>query len=247
MSPSFRDGVWRGIPVLEFMDGSVPRAALTLRFDDPRPQDRVLCELQGLGPTLSLRQVHGDRILTEEAIEQGGVEGDGIFIQRAGVTSILQFADCYPVFFFGGVANPWCLSLHSGFAGTILNIVGAAAKFLRTLGKDDLSSVMAWIGPGIGCCCYSRCLDDRRTIKAMNKLDSHRYRIDSRMDMVYFDLMGVIKDQITAIGIPDKNIAVAGGCTACDDLRCFSYRKGDVKARMVLFSRIDHAIFVGKR
>lgn len=247
MPPFFRKGLWRGIPILEFMDGAVPLAALTLRFDDPCPQDQVISMLRSLGPTLSLKQVHGDRILDEETIAEGDIEGDGVFLQREGVISTLQFADCYPVFLSCDSPCPWRLSLHSGFAGTTLNVVASAANFLKRQGVNDFSPVMAWVGPGIGRCCYSRRLDDSHTTRAMSVLDPHRYRVIPQLGEVYFDLAGIIKGQLTSAGIPDYNIAVADTCTACGETCCFSYRRGDIRDRMVLFSRVDHAIFVEKK
>lgn len=237
MIPSFLISTGTNGDVLEFLEGDSVRGAMTLRSFDRRPQDDVIKSLSTLGTVISPRQVHGVDIVTDRDDIASRAFGDGVILTSGGYIGTIQVADCYPVLLSGSSPAPWRLLLHSGFKGTVDNIVLAGWRRLLEMMDVDVGLSRAWIGPGIGPCCYSRRIDDPWTDKAMCLLKSDFWRQDG--DSVWFDMAFAIRSQIEGLGIDPKNIAVHGECTLCNSFRYLSYRSGDKESRMVFFSSID--------
>jgi hypothetical protein len=135
--------------------------------------------------------------------------------------------------------NPfdWCLLVHSGFTGTCRGAVSEALRKIKgRTGMDRIEDCHAWIGPGIGGCCYSRKIEDPSTRSAMNILPGSSFRVEK--ERVFFDLRNAIITQLYDIGIPYENIYDTGICTSCSHPLGFSYRRGDREARSLLLARL---------
>lgn len=237
MIPSFRVSTGTNGDVLEFLEGNFVRGAMTLRSSDLRPQDNVIMSLSTLGTVISPRQVHGVDIVSDRDDLVSRPFGDGIILTSGGFIGTIQVADCYPVLLSGNSPAPWRLLLHSGFKGTVDNIVLAGWRRLLKTTDVDVELSRAWIGPGIGSCCYRRKSDDPWTDKAIRLLERKFWRRDG--NSVWFDMASAIRSQIEGLGIDPNNIAVHGECTLCNSSRYLSYRSGDKESRMVFFSSID--------
>lgn len=183
---------------------------------------------------ISPLQVHGNTVLTDGPFLPDRPEGDGIFLTEGDIVASIQVADCFPVLLSNGSGAPWRLALHSGFKGTIENIVASGWESARLKLKIDPQNAFAWIGPGIGPCCYSRKLDDFSTQRAIKAIDDKFFSCDG--NMVFFDLSSLIFHQLMELGIPSENIVSCPDCTSCREDRFFSYRKGWQKERMVLLT-----------
>jgi len=193
-------------------------------------------------PLLAPRQVHGVDIL--EAAPSWALparpEADGILLVSCDVEASLRFADCAPVLILPSEEwakenCPWALLLHSGYKGTVQNIVRAGLrKVEQAMGGEAAASASAWVGPCIGGKDYPRTLEEwtERGLAAFHpenvqELDGH----------YYFDLAGEIQRQLLECGLAPQNIFVSGLNTA-ETPECYSYRRGDKTDRMMLHVRL---------
>jgi len=214
-------------PVTEGAEGS-PEKAASLLFEDPVKTTFV-----------APLQRHGTAVIDAVPIWSlpARPEADSVFISRSGIWGSLRFADCFPVIVVSEKPFDWCLLVHSGFAGTCRGAVSKGLrKMLSTVGMARAEECHAWIGPGIGGCCYSRSLEDPSTMRAMACLPGDSFRVEN--GRVYFDLRNAIITQLYDMGIPINNITDTGICTSCSHPLCFSYRKGDRNARSLLLARL---------
>ena len=189
-------------------------------------------------------QVHGTAVLEGRPIwtfpqrpKADGVHLDRCFAPNGSVRGSLRFADCAPILLASSFPHPWVLMLHSGFKGTLFRIFPTAWLKIRSFyGELDPSRTFAWIGPSIGACCYTRKLTDPLAIKAMKEWEGHVTSKDGQL--AYFDLLGVIEEQIKGVGLPRENIYRMNLCTSCNRDSFYSYRAGDPDDRMVLIAKL---------
>lgn len=164
-------------------------------------------------------------------------EADAVFIRRSGIFGSLRFADCLPVVIVSENPFDWCLLIHSGFIGTLSGITPRVLNRIRKItGQEGLESSHAWIGPGIGFCCYFRKANDPLTLSGIRSLPSDCVKRDG--NRVYFDLSKATVTFLYDIGIPSTCIHDSGICTSCFPDLCHSYRKGDRDERSLLLARI---------
>ncbi len=242
MVPVFVDSSIAGVPALDLVLGSKKMGRITLRSEKENPQTSMLKLLQEDGHrVVSPIQVHGIKILEDGPVLPYRSEGDGILLTSYGLTGTIQVADCLPILLTGGHTSSWRLMLHSGFRGTVGNIVKSGWLSLTKLISVNPQEVFAWVGPGIGPCCYSRDLNDRWTESAREILSDEFYSL--RGDKVFFDLGSIVLSQLADLGIPSQNIAFCRGCTSCHSQKYLSYRMGAILDRMVLISGTSDATF----
>ncbi len=205
---------------------------------------RLEGELEG-DVVLAPWQVHGTAVLEgrpvwafPQRVKADGVLLDGCFDPDGRVRGSLRFADCAPILLASTFPHPWALMLHSGFKGTLLRIFSAAWQRIRSL-YDGLDPVrtFAWIGPSIGACCYTRKLTDPLAVRAVEEWVGHVPRVAEQL--AYFDLLGVIEEQIRNAGLPRENIYRMDHCTSCNRDSFYSYRAGDLDDRMMLIAKLN--------
>ena len=189
-------------------------------------------------PLLAPRQVHGVDIL--EAAPSWALparpEADGILLASFDVEASLRFADCAPVLVLPSeewvMGNcPWALLLHSGYKGTVQNIVSAGLqKVAQTLGREAVASASAWVGPCIAGEDYPRTLEawTERGLAAF-----HPENVREWEGHYHFDLAGEIQRQLLDGGLAPQRIFISGRNTATTP-ECYSYRRGDKTDRMML-------------
>lgn len=181
-------------------------------------------------------QVHGTHVIPSYSSFALPLrpEADGVLIDGSSDSmASLRFADCSPVILASDFPEPWMLLLHSGFVGTVKNIVSVSLAGLSE-NKPGCKGerIRAWIGPCICKKCYSRKMDDPSTKNAMEVFSPANYY--QKNGMVYFDIKGEIKRQLMQCGLPYDNIYEAEGCTFCNNDHYYSYRAGDKRERLFL-------------
>jgi len=205
---------------------------------DPR---RIASQVSGKYRKFALsspRQVHGRTVIkaAEASCLPVRPEADGLLMCKADIAGSLQFADCVPVILYGRVPHTWLALGHSGFVGTVKNVVSAMlSSVLETCGPGALEGAVAWVGPGICRECYGREMEDPST-RWGRKVFPGEYVILKR-EKVYFDLPGMIEHQLLDFGIPENAVFRIPYCTRCRNDIFYSYRAGD-KRRNVLLARI---------
>lgn len=246
MNPRFVNSSMAGFPAMDLVLGEKIKGRIFLRNTAKSPQKNILDLFLSQGcEIISPIQVHKTAILRDGPVLPERAEGDGILLTDRDALGSIQTADCFPVLISGESGAPWKMVLHSGFKGTVENIVNSGFEKVRAECSLELKKSFAWIGPGIGPCCYCRELNDPWTEKAMDSLGEGSFRRDG--GKIFFDLCSAILKQLMEIGIPPENIAVRDDCTSCNDQSFFSYRKGDKEKRMVLITGNDDAIFASSR
>ncbi|MFN2636323.1 MAG: polyphenol oxidase family protein [Gemmatimonadaceae bacterium] len=163
---------------------------------------------------VSIRQVHGTRVLVHTGGWEGwlrGNEADGHIAAEKGTALAVGIADCVPVF----IAHPSGVValLHSGWKGTAAGITAEAISALARYGlpPDELAM---HLGPAICGRCYEVSADVREQLTGQPA---------TRPGNV--DLRSLIAEHASEIGV--QKISVSSSCTRCDNDRFFSHRAGD--------------------
>jgi copper oxidase (laccase) domain-containing protein len=217
------------------LDGAEGRAGLS--------RDRLVPLLGKRLPLIAPRQVHGTEILdvsadcaSEDCVLPFQAEADGILLDSPEREASLRFADCAPVVVLPSESKrPWALLMHSGYKGTVRNIVRAGLEKVRgRYGEKELFSSFAWIGPCIGGENYPRSREEwtERGLAAF-----HARNVRAGGEKFYFDIAGELREQLMEGGIAGNRIFPSGVDTFARRDLCYSYRGGDREDRMFLWAR----------
>ena len=163
---------------------------------------------------VSIRQVHGDRVLVHTGGWDGWLrsgEADGHLAIEKGTALTVGVADCVPVF----IAHPSGVVglIHSGWRGTAARITAKAIEACDRYGVAA-SELAVHLGPAICGRCYEVGAEVREQLTGQPT---------TRPGNV--DLRSLIAEQATAAGV--KRVTVDSACTRCDNDRFFSHRAGD--------------------
>jgi YfiH family protein len=163
---------------------------------------------------VSIRQVHGSRVLLHEGGWSGWLrsgEADGHIATSRGIALAVSIADCVPVFLAhdSGVVG----LLHSGWRGTAGRIVQDAIGLMTRSGLAA-NEIRVHLGPAICGRCYEVDADVRAQLTG---------RPATRPGNV--DLRSLIAEHASELGV--QKITVSPECTKCDNGLFFSHRAGD--------------------
>lgn len=160
-----------------------------------------------------VNQVHGANLVRVEAGAQtAGAQlagdADGLWTTSTGVCLVVRTADCAPVAIVGHRrgAAPALALVHSGWRGTLGNIVGAAVCALRAEGFAT-AEMQLWIGPMISAAAFEIGNDVREQFSA--RWPHWRECWEGRT----MNLGEVIRRQAQAEGVDSGRIVDCGRCT----------------------------------
>jgi YfiH family protein len=171
----------------------------------------------------SLAQIHSSLVLT--ASESNGCvgEGDALITNRANVFVSVRTADCFPIL-LADDRGKVVAAVHAGWRGTA---AGVSKQTLKKMAADfgtEPRDIYAAIGPGIGPCCYAVGAEVARLFTPPGVL----------VPVGHIDLAEVNRRQLVEAGVPESQIEIVGGCTHCDPLRFYSYRRDRFEARRMI-------------
>lgn len=178
----------------------------------------IVAEAMGPGRLRFARQVHG----TDVAILNAGTDdpgdpppvADALATDRPGQWLAILVADCQPILLHepdrGVVA-----AIHSGWRGSVANIVGRTVRTLAEVFGADPERIRAGIGPSLGPCC-AEFIHYRREIPE----SLWKYKDEG----CHFDFRRLSRDQLRAEGVADRRIETMGICTRCRTDLFYSYR-----------------------
>jgi YfiH family protein len=182
-------------------------------------RDRMLrCFGRPLG--VYARQVHGTEVgVVSTASPSPGQEvirinGDALATAQRHNALVIQVADCQPVLIADPI-NMVVANVHSGWRGSIDNIIGRTIEALVRQLDCKPRNMIAAIGPSLGPCC-AEFVNYRKEIP-------RRYWTYRRTGDL-FDFWRLSVDQLVEAGVPMEAISVAGICTRCNQHLFFSYR-----------------------
>lgn len=179
-----------------------PHARVALTTDDLATAAREL----GFSRVVRGEQVHGAVV----AIAGAGdvIPGaDGVVTTEKSVALAALGADCPCVAL---VAREAVAVAHSGWRGTVADIAPVAVRRLIEVGGRD---VRAWIGPGIGPCCFEVGPEVVEALENAHGPLGELARPGPR-GRPHVDLAGVIERSLAAVGV--GSIARDPRCTRCD-------------------------------
>jgi YfiH family protein len=165
----------------------------------------------------TIRQVHGRVAVRVTAIREG-VEGDAVWA-RAGdgpvVVGVLT-ADCVPELLADRTGTA-VAAIHSGWRGTVMDVVGATVAALADDGVDP-GELVAAIGP----CIEVGAFEVGEEVAGQFADQFVRRDLGPKP---HVDLVAAVRAQLARAGVPKDSIERVGGCTVSDPERYFSYRR----------------------
>lgn len=179
---------------------------------------RFAAALRHQGPCAKARLEHGIRLLT---VDEPGTYGpyDGLVTSKRGLPVWLTVADCFPLFVTVG---DWIGLMHCGWKGTAQHGAGQLVEALAAVSGIPRAEQRAWIGPGVGACCYPVGEDVAARFPAGSiRRDGETMRLD---------LAAAIRIDLQAAGVTPAQIAACELCTSCRPDLFFSYRRDGARS-----------------
>ncbi len=207
------------------------RAAGTFSLSSTEPVNEVMGRWTALQADLhdvarrlvSIRQVHGDRVLVHTGGWDGWLhsgEADGHIASERGTALAVGIADCVPVFIAheSGVVG----LLHSGWRGTAARIT---AKAIDAFGRYGIAAaeLAVHLGPAICGRCYEVSAEVREQLTGQPTIRPGNV-----------DLRSLIAEQASTAGV--RRVTVDASCTRCDNDRFFSHRAGDAGRQVAVIA-----------
>ncbi len=170
-----------------------------------------------------VHQVHSTEIvITDRSLtaDEPHIKADAIITYRPGITLLMRFADCVPVFLFDPVKRVIGLA-HAGWIGTINKIARKVVLKMEQEFGTKPGDILAAIGPSIGPDHYvvgKEVIDG--VISSFGDQGGHLIiRHDNKS---FFDLWKANQDVLKEAGV--SNIEVAEICTQCNLDDWYSHR-----------------------
>ena len=178
----------------------------------------------GLDKLFVLSQVHGTHAVVLTGLEDREEvllrEGDITASNVSGVACGVRSADCVCIL-LGDRLTGAVTAVHSGWVGTVANVVGAGVQTLRKLSPS--ANIVAAIGPHIEQCCFE--VDDDVAERLANASSLGPSVVDRSRKKPHVNLRRIVRAQLVAAGVDDACIDDVHGCTMCNRERYFSFRR----------------------
>lgn len=142
-------------------------------------------------------------------------------------------ADCCPVLLYCR-DQKIVAAIHSGWKGTVGEIVGKLTKHLIDHESCQPQNIYAYIGPSIEQRNFEAKDDIIDLVKKMSFDTSAFYQ--RKTDGAYLlNSKGLIRQQLINLNVPSKNITVSPDCTIENEELYFSYRRNKTPHRQITF------------
>jgi YfiH family protein len=125
-------------------------------------------------------------------------------------------ADCLPVALVDPVRRV-AAAVHAGWRGLSDGVIESAVSVMRETWETDPADVIAWVGPGIGACCY----------EVGPEVAEHfpGFAHAGGSDRARLDLRGAASARLANVGLRPENIGGLELCTSCESDLFFSHRR----------------------
>jgi YfiH family protein len=163
------------------------------------------------------RLVHGNEVIAVDRPGNVG-EADGLITGRRGLPLAITVADCLPLAL--AAADRAIGLVHCGWRSILAGIVPRAAGALAHLARSAPHDLRAWIGPGIGPCCFSVGAEIAgRFAREAAAAKGHGE------GGAFVDLAGRIHHELREAGVQTEKIHNSAICSACHAELFFSHRR----------------------
>ena len=193
-------------------------------WDNSNPARRSLLSELGVAPErlVTLRQEHTKLVYDAASVSSGGALapigapiGDGLVTQEKDLVLGVTVADCLPVFFRDMAGDTFGL-VHSGWKGTGIAL-NSAEKIKADFGVPP-ENLGAFVGPGIGPCCYH--VDQERALIFAAEWGGDT--VTNKDGRRYLDLKRANMSMLLSGGL--REVSASPDCTSCSRL-LGSYRR----------------------
>jgi polyphenol oxidase len=164
-----------------------------------------------------VKQVHdnGVVVVSERNTDSSGFPaGDAMITDIDNKMLAIKIADCQSVLIYDP-ARRVAANVHSGWRGSIKNIIGRTVSAMKDRFNCRPSDMVAGISPSLGPCC-AEFINYRKEIPE----EFWEYRVNSD----HFDFWRMSVDQLCNEGVGETNICSSKICTKCNPDLFFSYR-----------------------
>lgn len=160
-----------------------------------------------------LQQIHGAQI--HVATQKGATmfAGDAIITAEPQVVCAVATADCVPVLLWDP-RHQVVGAIHAGWRGVAADIVPLTVQKIWRQWGDSSQDMILVLGPSMAASCYEVGMEVV-TACARTVPDIAPFCQPTRPDHVRIDLHGVIRAQLTQLGIPASHIISDSTCTHC--------------------------------
>lgn len=188
-------------------------------------------------PPLTVKQVHGNRVLrldaTEDALDGVNKEqkqqADALITDVPGLAIAVMTADCVPILLEDPVTGA-VAAVHAGWRGTVQRIVMETIERMKREYGTRPEDLHAAIGPSIGACCYEI---GPEVVQELEKLPgANACLLPGEGEKAFADLRGFNAFQLQALGV--ASIELVGECTRCREDLFYSYRRNGPHAGRML-------------
>ena len=183
----------------------------------------LIHKISGARKLVYAKQNHGTHIHsfssdhTDDIIkaDENSIEADAMITNIPGYYLVIQVADCQAIL-IADPLNAVVANVHSGWRGSIENIIGRTIKTMIKEFACNPANLLAFIGPSLGPCCA-----EFRHYKTEIPKNLWEYRHSEHL----FDFWSLSKSQLKATGVLGKNIVSSDICTKCNTHLFYSYRR----------------------
>lgn len=191
----------------------------------------------GLDHLVFATQVHGRDVIRIDAPPRGELpagEADALMTDRPGIGLVCQTADCTPLLLFDPL-NGAVAAIHSGWRGTVQNIVGATLDSMGRAYRTRPDDVLAAIGPSISAANYRvgpEVVDEfERAFDDVVGIVSPRDEAGGAQ----LDVGEACRRQLIDAGVPGAQIHRSDLCTYAETDRLFSARRSHHRGESGVF------------
>lgn len=180
-------------------------------------------------------QVHQTRVVHAEAVKPG-TEADGIVSLKPGPAPGIRTADCAPVLLAAQAPNGAILgvaAVHAGWRSATGGILKVAIAELLRAGATP-SGITAAIGPAIGLDAFEVGPEVIEAAQASVGEAELPYRPAEGKKRPHLDLPGLLRLQLSQLGVLPERIDAVGGCTYAQPEIFHSYRRNGAQSGRML-------------
>lgn len=173
------------------------------------------------------KQVHDKNVIViseKSASNSQPLVGDALITDLYSKLLVIQTADCQAVLLYDSVKHV-VANIHSGWRGSINNIIGATIDAMEENFNCNPSDIIAGISPSLGPCCA----------EFINYKEEIPEKFWKYKDLgSNFDFWAISADQLSDAGVMPENIYSCRICTKCNKDLYYSYRGEKTTGRMAM-------------
>ena len=195
-------------------------SSLNLGFSTQDNQENILENLSRALFCLNLNQwergrfSHEERVIALEDHSDLEFSFDGMATQKKDVGLVITHADCQAIILYDPVSEV-VANIHSGWKGSILNILGKAVELMQERFFSKTKNIFAGISPSLG-------PDDAEFVHYKKEIPEDLWRYRSGKN--FFNFWDISRMQLLKAGLRPEHIEIAGISTRRHP-DFFSYRR----------------------